>query len=70
VLIKAADDIEFQKKQAYFFGFVFGSGTTLCAGTTDEEIAKEYAQYFLPELVKELSKHSDAEDIMPKVKEA
>ena len=70
VPIKAADDIEFQKKQAYFFGFVFRSGTTLYAEITDEEITKEYSQYFLSELVKELSKHSDAEDVMPKVKEA
>ena len=68
--VKAADDIELQKKQAYFYGFIWGSGATLCGAIADKKITKEYAQYVLPELVKELSKYSEAEDIMPKVKEA
>ena len=54
---KAADDIKTNPEQAYFYGFVYGAGSTLCGALTDKQITKEYAQYFLPALVETLTKH-------------
>ena len=70
VPVKAADDIEFQKKQAYYYGFIWGSGATLCGAIVDNKITKEYARYFLPALVKEIAKYPESEDIIPKLNEA
>ena len=68
--IKATDNLELKQKQAYFYGFVYGSGTALCGALEDKQITKEYVQYFLPELVKELSKHPESEDIIPSLNKA
>ena len=68
--IKAKDNLELKQKQAYFYGFVYGSGATLCGALEDKQITKEYVQYFLPELVKELSKHPESEDITPSLNKA
>ena len=68
--VKASEDVEFEKKQAYFYGFITGVGATLCAGVEDEQFTKEYAQYFLPTVVEEMSRDARAKDIAPKLKEA
>ena len=61
--VKAVDDPQLLQKQAYFYGFVFGSGATLCGAIADKQITKEYAQYFLPELVREISKNPDSKEL-------
>ena len=68
--VKASEDVELEKQQAYFFGFITGVGATLCGAVEDEQITKEYAQYFLPTIVEEMSKDPRAKDIAPKLKEA
>ena len=70
VPVKAADDVEFLKKQAYWYGVVYGSGATLCGAVIDEQITKEYAQYFLPEFIKEVSKYPESKDIIPTLKKS
>ena len=68
--VKASEDVELEKQQAYFFGFITGVGATLCGAVEDEQITKEYAQYFLPTVVEEISKDARAKDIATKLKEA
>jgi len=68
--VKASQDVELEKQQAYFFGFITGVGATLCGAVEDEQITKEYAQYFLPTVVEEISKDARAKDIATKLKEA
>ena len=66
--VKAADDIEVKK--AYWYGVVYGSGATLCGAVIDEQITKKYAQYFLPEFIKEVSKYPESKDIIPTLKKS
>ena len=68
--VKASENIELKKKQAYFYGFVTGVGAALCGMVVDEQITKEYAQYFLPSLVKELSRNPSSKDIKSELKKA
>ena len=68
--VKASGDVELKEKQAYFYGFITGVGATLCGAVKDEQITKEYAQYFLPTIVEEISKDARGKNIGPKLKQA
>lgn len=60
---KAEVDSKLAETKAYFFGFIYGSGPTLYGVVQDEEITKDYANYFLSELVEELSKRVQHKDV-------
>ncbi len=68
VPVKAADELS--QKKVYFYGFVYGSGATLCGALEDKQITKEYAQYFLPSLVESLLKDPRNKGYTPSINKA
>ena len=53
VPVKAEDSPTESEMKFVYYGFIYGTTSTLCAAVEDEAIKKEYAQYFITKLIKE-----------------
>ena len=60
--VKAEENSNLDGQKAYLFGFIYGSGSTLCDAVQDEEITKDYANYSMSRLLDELPKTVEDKD--------
>ena len=60
---KADADFKTTAKAAYYYGTVFGVGTTLCSLVKDDKLEKDYSQKYLAGIVEYLKEDPDLGDV-------
>jgi len=57
-------------KGFYYYGSIYGAGSTLCALVNDGKIEKEYASKFLSDMVRMFSDDQELDDVFPYIENA
>ena len=61
---------EEQDKGYYYYGSIYGAGSTLCALVNDGKIEKEYAAKFLSDIVRMFLDDQELDDVIPYIENA
>ena len=67
---KADDDFKTRAKAAYYYGTVYGVGSTLCSLVKDDKLDKDYSQKYLVELVEYLKEDPNLGDVIPAIEKS
>ena len=60
---KADADYETTPKAAYYYGTIYGVGSTLCSLVNDDKLERDYSRKYLAGLVDMLSEDPDLSDV-------
>ena len=60
---KADADFKRTPKAAYYYGTIYGAGSTLCSLVNDGELEKDYSRKYLAGLVEWLKEDPDLSDV-------